>query len=175
MLNANRAPEPRAAARLLVLSEAGAKKAEAGARVHAGGRGGVAGTHACAFVRRPPIFSFPSHYWRGREPSMGYFQGMYGLNVAHCKFTKLYKTVFPAGLDGPAPSRKVSQDNLAVPNSTSAASSSLSVVSSRNASPLSISTIADSSPVSGVASTPDSLFLGLGGFAFLEAALGPWG
>ncbi|KAF8192214.1 hypothetical protein K438DRAFT_1970029 [Mycena galopus ATCC 62051] len=41
---------------------------------------------------------------------MGYFECMYALNAAHSEFTKLYKTVFLAGLDRyctPAPSHKV--------------------------------------------------------------------
>ncbi|KAF8208000.1 hypothetical protein K438DRAFT_1961510 [Mycena galopus ATCC 62051] len=94
-------------------------------------------------------------YGEYRESYMGY----YALNAAHSKFKKLYKTVFPAGLDGyrtPAPGRKVSRDNLAVSvsNITSAALDSLSVAASRNPSSFSVSTIADSSSASSVASTP---------------------
>lgn len=33
------------------------------------------------------------------ESYMGYLQCMYALNSAHSKFSKLYKTVFPNGLD----------------------------------------------------------------------------
>ncbi|KAF8135220.1 hypothetical protein K438DRAFT_1947466 [Mycena galopus ATCC 62051] len=89
------------------------------------------------------------------ESYMG-FQCMYALNAAHSKFTELYETVFPARIEGyrtPVPSRKV---NLAVSNITSAASSSssLSVVSSRNAAFLNGSTIVNSSPAFSVASTP---------------------
>ncbi|KAF8208009.1 hypothetical protein K438DRAFT_1930481 [Mycena galopus ATCC 62051] len=64
------------AARLHALSEAGAKKAAAGAGVNAGRGGGVAGTHAYVF------------------------RIVHGLLPMH--LTKLYKTVFPAGLDGVA-------------------------------------------------------------------------
>ncbi|RDB22979.1 Mitochondrial outer membrane protein IML2 [Hypsizygus marmoreus] len=53
------------------------------------------------------------------ESYMGYLQCMYSLNSAHSKFTKLYKTVFPNGLDSyktpaatPAPSRKPSVPSL---------------------------------------------------------------
>ncbi|KAF9269546.1 hypothetical protein L218DRAFT_953162 [Marasmius fiardii PR-910] len=53
------------------------------------------------------------------ESYMGYLQCLYSLNNAHSKFTKLYKTVFPTGLDDystpattPGPSRKPSQPNL---------------------------------------------------------------
>ncbi|KAF7354120.1 Mitochondrial outer membrane protein [Mycena venus] len=88
------------------------------------------------------------------ESYMGYFQCMYALNAAHSKFTKLYKTVFPAGLDAyktPAPSRTASSSNLKLPSAPSISvstsdSSSLSVASSRNASSLSVSTLASASP-----------------------------
>ncbi|KNZ76231.1 Mitochondrial outer membrane protein IML2 [Termitomyces sp. J132] len=53
------------------------------------------------------------------ESYMGYLQCMYSLNSAHSKFSKLYKTVFPNGLDAyttpsatPAPSRKSSTLSL---------------------------------------------------------------
>ncbi|KAG6815974.1 hypothetical protein H0H87_009701 [Tephrocybe sp. NHM501043] len=53
------------------------------------------------------------------ESYMGYLQCMYALNSAHSKFSKLYKTVFPNGLDAyttpsatPAPSRKSSTPSL---------------------------------------------------------------
>ncbi|KAK7062759.1 Mitochondrial outer membrane protein iml2 [Paramarasmius palmivorus] len=53
------------------------------------------------------------------ESYMGYAQCMYSLNSAHSKFTKLYKTVFPNGLEGystpaasPLPSRRPSQPDL---------------------------------------------------------------
>ncbi|KAF4608318.1 hypothetical protein EYR40_000662 [Pleurotus pulmonarius] len=56
------------------------------------------------------------------ESYMGYLQCLYSLNSAHGKFTKLYKTVFPTGLDHystpattPAISRNASNPNLAVP------------------------------------------------------------
>ncbi|KAK0211394.1 outer membrane protein Iml2/Tetratricopeptide repeat protein 39 [Desarmillaria ectypa] len=46
------------------------------------------------------------------ESYMGYLQCIYSLNSAHSKFTKLFKTVFPNGLDGyrtPAASPSVSR------------------------------------------------------------------
>ncbi|KAF5337705.1 hypothetical protein D9758_017342 [Tetrapyrgos nigripes] len=53
------------------------------------------------------------------ESYMGYLQCLYALNNAHSKFTKLYKLVFPAGLEGystpaasPSVSRKSSNPNL---------------------------------------------------------------
>ncbi|KAJ7851273.1 hypothetical protein B0H14DRAFT_2762061 [Mycena olivaceomarginata] len=76
---------------------------------------------------------------------MGYFQCMYALNVAHSKFTKLYKTVFPAGLDAykayltPAPSRKSSVDRLSVAPTTAS-----SLASSANASKSTLSIAASS-------------------------------
>ncbi|KAF8135212.1 hypothetical protein K438DRAFT_2031297 [Mycena galopus ATCC 62051] len=77
------------------------------------------------------------------------------LGLAHALSYGIFiKTVFPAGLDGyrtPAPSRQASQNNPVVSNNiTSAVSDS----SSRNASSLCISAIADSSPACSVASTP---------------------
>ncbi|GLB39315.1 putative protein of unknown function (DUF3808) [Lyophyllum shimeji] len=53
------------------------------------------------------------------ESYMGYLQCMYALNSAHSKFSKLYKTVFPHGLDAydtpagsRAPSRKSSSPSM---------------------------------------------------------------
>ncbi|KAG6863107.1 hypothetical protein C0991_008147 [Blastosporella zonata] len=53
------------------------------------------------------------------ESYMGYLQCMYALNSAHSKFSKLYKTVFPNGLDAyttpsgtPTPSRKSSTPSI---------------------------------------------------------------
>ncbi|KAJ7594210.1 outer membrane protein Iml2/Tetratricopeptide repeat protein 39 [Mycena floridula] len=53
------------------------------------------------------------------ESYVGYLQCMYSLNSAHSKFTKLYKTVFPNGLEGystpsasPSVSRKSSNPSL---------------------------------------------------------------
>ncbi|KAG6911431.1 hypothetical protein DXG01_016528 [Tephrocybe rancida] len=60
------------------------------------------------------------------ESYMGYLQCMYALNNAHSKFSKLYKTVFPNGLDDyttpsgtPAPSRKSSTPSLRSASSSS--------------------------------------------------------
>ncbi|EAU84983.2 hypothetical protein CC1G_04079 [Coprinopsis cinerea okayama7 len=72
------------------------------------------------------------------ETYMGYLQCMYSLNNAHSKFTKLYKTVFPAGIDAeekpPAPAEVApsSSSTLQVPNGLQHKSSfsSLSSVSS---------------------------------------------
>ncbi|THH08276.1 hypothetical protein EW145_g2807 [Phellinidium pouzarii] len=54
------------------------------------------------------------------ESYMGYLQCLYALNNGHSKFTKLYKTVFPTGLDfyttpatTPLPSRNPSTPSLA--------------------------------------------------------------
>ncbi|KZT09584.1 uncharacterized protein LAESUDRAFT_741851 [Laetiporus sulphureus 93-53] len=63
------------------------------------------------------------------ESYMGYLQCLYALNSAHSKFSKLYKTVYPTGLDDfatPVPSMPSSR----APSVRSAASSSLSVVTS---------------------------------------------
>lgn len=53
------------------------------------------------------------------ESYMGYVQCLYALNSGHSKFARLYKTVFPAGLDdyatpasSPGPSRKPSTPSL---------------------------------------------------------------
>ncbi|CAA7271205.1 unnamed protein product [Cyclocybe aegerita] len=45
------------------------------------------------------------------ESYMGYLQCMYSLNSAHSKFTKLYKTVFPAGIPEDSPLKPL-PDNL---------------------------------------------------------------
>ncbi|KAG5725885.1 hypothetical protein E4T56_gene5106 [Termitomyces sp. T112] len=67
------------------------------------------------------------------ESYMGYLQCMYSLNSAHSKFSKLYKTVFPNGLDAyttpsatPAPSRKSS--TLSLHSSLSSYTSSTAAV-----------------------------------------------
>ncbi|CAK5283493.1 unnamed protein product [Mycena citricolor] len=52
------------------------------------------------------------------ESYMGYLQCLYSLNAAHGKFTKLYKAVFPSGLDGyrtPAPSHAPSRSSSIPP------------------------------------------------------------
>ncbi|KAG6897584.1 hypothetical protein C0993_007415 [Termitomyces sp. T159_Od127] len=62
------------------------------------------------------------------ESYMGYLQCMYSLNNAHSKYSKLYKIVFPNGLDAyttpsatPAPSRKSSTPSLHASISSSVA------------------------------------------------------
>ncbi|KAJ7052878.1 outer membrane protein Iml2/Tetratricopeptide repeat protein 39 [Mycena amicta] len=79
------------------------------------------------------------------ESYMGYLQCMYSLNAAHSKFTKLYKTVFPAGLDAyhtPSPSRRPSVSDLSSGDISSSSSvSTLSISdSSSSSSPASAST-----------------------------------
>ncbi|TFK33083.1 outer membrane protein Iml2/Tetratricopeptide repeat protein 39 [Crucibulum laeve] len=113
------------------------------------------------------------------ESYMGYLQCMYSLNSAHSKFTKLYKTVFPNGLEGHitpgslASSRSNSSLKAAV--SRSEAASSLSVASSASTT-ATTSTIAPpkSSPIragffsrltSGITSSTPSL---LGGGVYTE-------
>ncbi|KAF9026460.1 hypothetical protein BDZ89DRAFT_1113807 [Hymenopellis radicata] len=63
------------------------------------------------------------------ESYMGYLQCIYALNSAHSKFTKLYKEVFPEGLEGyrtPSVSRKGSGESLATSFATSASSTTSS-------------------------------------------------
>ncbi|KAJ7722076.1 hypothetical protein DFH07DRAFT_1067489 [Mycena maculata] len=117
------------AARLLTLSEAGARRAAAEAKKSRSnaGRGGygviglngrddgggrfaagleweILGADAVVLLGLTHALS---------ESYMGYFQCMYALNAAHSKFTKLFKTVFPNGL--PDSSTTASTTNLAVP------------------------------------------------------------
>ncbi|KZT71236.1 hypothetical protein DAEQUDRAFT_763848 [Daedalea quercina L-15889] len=69
------------------------------------------------------------------ESYMGYLQCLYSLNSAHSKFTKLYKAVYPYGLDAyatPAPSPPQSNTPSTV---SSAASSTLSVATTSTAAP----------------------------------------
>ncbi|KAJ6453252.1 hypothetical protein C8R47DRAFT_249056 [Mycena vitilis] len=99
------------AARLLQLSEAGAKKAVADAKAgaKAGGavkevrvRGDGGGRFAPGLeyeILQADAVVLVGLTHALSESYMGYFQCMYALNAAHSKFTKLYKTVFPAGLD----------------------------------------------------------------------------
>ncbi|KAF9019876.1 hypothetical protein BDZ89DRAFT_1020519 [Hymenopellis radicata] len=63
------------------------------------------------------------------ESYMGYLQCIYALNSAHSKFTKLYKEVFPEGLEGyrtPSVSRKGSGESLATSFATSTSSTASS-------------------------------------------------
>jgi hypothetical protein len=64
------------------------------------------------------------------ESYMGYAQCVYALNSAHSKFTKLFKTVFPNGLDNystpattPKPSRKPSIQSIASQRSATSSTS----------------------------------------------------
>jgi hypothetical protein len=102
------------ATRLLTLSEAGAKKyakaapttGKSGGRFPPGLEWEILNADAVVLLGLTHALS---------ESYMGYFQCMYALNSAHSKFTKLYKTVFPAGLDAyrtPVPSRKASTASL---------------------------------------------------------------
>ncbi|KAH9843146.1 outer membrane protein Iml2/Tetratricopeptide repeat protein 39 [Rhodofomes roseus] len=69
------------------------------------------------------------------ESYMGYLQCLYSLNSAHSKFTKLYKTVYPHGLDAYAtPATSPPRSNT--PSvASSAASSTLSVASTSTTTP----------------------------------------
>ncbi|KAJ7738123.1 hypothetical protein B0H16DRAFT_1325584 [Mycena metata] len=83
------------ASRLLTASEAGARRAGAergdgGGRFTPGTEYEILGADAVVLIGLTHALS---------ESYMGYFQCMYALNAAHSKFTKLYKTVFPAGLE----------------------------------------------------------------------------
>ncbi|KAF7358792.1 Mitochondrial outer membrane protein IML2 [Mycena sanguinolenta] len=86
------------------------------------------------------------------ESYMGYFQCMYSLNAAHSKFTKLYKTVFPAGLHGYSSTSAVNSTFASPSNSSSAGSS-------RNPPSLTVTTLSDEPPVTApapAAPTPTS-------------------
>ncbi|KAJ6492114.1 hypothetical protein C8R45DRAFT_1212942 [Mycena sanguinolenta] len=125
---------------------AGAKKAAAESKKGVSGCGGVVGlTHALS------------------ESYMGYFQCMYALNAAHSKFTNLYKTVFPAGLDAHFSSSSTSSSTNSASSTTSSTHSpsnslsakplsrtpfiaSTSGASSWNTLSLSVSTVSDEPP-----------------------------
>ncbi|KAJ7221786.1 hypothetical protein B0H12DRAFT_303059 [Mycena haematopus] len=82
---------------------------------------------------------------------MGYFQCMYALNAAHGNFTKLYKTVFPAGLDAHAPSSSsvslpTKQDTLSPPPGRLCHALSLSSLASASESASSASASTSASP-----------------------------
>ncbi|KAK7036209.1 mitochondrial outer membrane protein [Favolaschia claudopus] len=154
------------ASRLLAASEAGAKRAGAEARkvgvgnnAHGGNVRGDGGGRFAAGLEYE-ILQADAVVLLGlthalSESYMGYFQCMYALNAAHSKFTKLYKTVFPVGLDAyrtPAPSRKASSSNLAVVAGNGNANAMLTP--SANASTISVST--DSSPPTPVSASSPS-------------------
>ncbi|EGN95882.1 hypothetical protein SERLA73DRAFT_113602 [Serpula lacrymans var. lacrymans S7.3] len=105
------------ATRCLTLSEAGARKQVKAAKSSATLHRFQAGIeweilHADAVVLLGLTHALSESY-------RGYLQCLYELNSAHSKFTKLYKTVYPAGLDAystpattPAPSPKPSTLSL---------------------------------------------------------------
>ncbi|KAF7292169.1 hypothetical protein MIND_01244000 [Mycena indigotica] len=130
------------AARLLAASEAGAKKAKEseakrvreaaksakpGAVVRDGGGRFAAGVEYEILMADAVVLLGLTQALS--ESYMGYLQCMYSLNAAHSKFTKLYKTVFPAGLDAyhtPVPSRTPSFTDLAASTTTSLSTLSVS-------------------------------------------------
>ncbi|KAJ7203157.1 mitochondrial outer membrane protein IML2 [Mycena pura] len=141
------------AARLLTASEAGSKRAlaaekkrvkEAGTEkapaVRDGGGRFAAGLEYEILTADAVVLLGLTHALS--ESYMGYLQCMYSLNAAHSKFGKLYKTVFPAGLDAyrtPSPSRRPSNSNLAAAAQhllplPSASASTLSVAGSTSTS-----------------------------------------
>ncbi|KAJ6492110.1 hypothetical protein C8R45DRAFT_990442 [Mycena sanguinolenta] len=143
------------AARLLALSEVGAKKAVAESKRGVSGKGDGVGRfapgleyeilQADAVVLLGLTHAFSESY-------MGYFQCMYALNAAHSKFTKLYKTLFPVGLDVHFSSSSASSTNSPLSHTPSlaslapASSISTSAASSWNASSFSVSTVSDELP-----------------------------
>ncbi|KAJ6492103.1 hypothetical protein C8R45DRAFT_990405 [Mycena sanguinolenta] len=166
------------AQRLLALSEAGAKKAVAESKKTGKGDGGgrfAAGLEYEILQADAVVLLGLTHALS--ESYMGYFQCMYALNAAHSKFTKLYKTVFPAGLDAhfssstssSSPSNALSADTNSTANakplshtpslaSLAPASASTSGASSRNASSLSVSTVSDEPSASPAAAPARSIF-----------------
>ncbi|KAJ7478215.1 hypothetical protein FB451DRAFT_1241639 [Mycena latifolia] len=157
------------AARLLTLSEAGARKAAADAKranSNKGGAGGSGEGRGDGNGRFAPgleweILNADAVVLLGlthalSESYMGYFQCMYALNAAHGKFTKLWKTVFPRGLEGyrsPLPTPSATPITSAFPSASATpaesvtGSASASITSSANAS---TATLALPSPVAGV-------------------------
>ncbi|EIW74024.1 hypothetical protein CONPUDRAFT_113920 [Coniophora puteana RWD-64-598 SS2] len=105
------------ASRLLSLSEAGAKKhiknAKSGKPAHRftpGIEWEIMQADAVVLLALTHALS---------ESYKGYMQCLYEMNSAHSRFTKLYKTVYPAGLQAystpstsPQPSRKPSNDSI---------------------------------------------------------------
>ncbi|KAF7313045.1 hypothetical protein MKEN_00989500 [Mycena kentingensis (nom. inval.)] len=155
------------AARLLAASEAGARKARdaEAKRVKDAARTAKPGTiirdGAGRFAAglEYEILSADAVVMLGlthalSESYMGYLLCMYSLNAAHSKFTKLYKTVFPTGLDGyhtPSPSRRPSVSDLSTAGDIAASVSTLSVTDSSPSSPgasasASTTTLSTSSP-----------------------------
>ncbi|KII88264.1 hypothetical protein PLICRDRAFT_175873 [Plicaturopsis crispa FD-325 SS-3] len=119
------------ATRCLTLAESGAKKQRGTAKSSKGSQRFVPGMewevlHADAVVMLGLTHALSESY-------MGYLQCMYALNSAHSKFTKLYKTVYPNGLDNlktpaasAAPSRAPSVHSVATSSSTSTATTNKS-------------------------------------------------
>ncbi|KAJ7148347.1 hypothetical protein C8R46DRAFT_1010091 [Mycena filopes] len=85
------------AGKLLTASEAGARKAGGEVRRDDGGGRFTPGTEYEILGADAVVLLGLTHALS--ESYMGYFQCMYALNAAHSKFTKLYKAVFPAGLE----------------------------------------------------------------------------
>ncbi|KAL5513993.1 hypothetical protein ACEPAG_2754 [Sanghuangporus baumii] len=107
------------AARALADSEAGAKKGSKNTKSANGGKSSFPPgveyeiLQADAIVLQGLVHALSESY-------MGYLQCLYALNNAHSRFTKLFKTVFPTGLDSyitpattPTPSRSPSTPSLA--------------------------------------------------------------
>ncbi|KAJ6566692.1 hypothetical protein B0H19DRAFT_1138397 [Mycena capillaripes] len=150
------------AARLLAASEAGAKKAVADAKKAATAGGGnkkgdgggrfAAGLEYEILQADAVVLLGLTHALS--ESYMGYFQCMYSLNAAHSKFTKLYKTVFPAGLDAytsslsasPSPSLAPSSASLGPNGTLSHAASSASLAASFASASPSVSTLSSAPP-----------------------------
>ncbi|ETW86282.1 hypothetical protein HETIRDRAFT_471663 [Heterobasidion irregulare TC 32-1] len=138
--------------RLLALAEAGAKKQAKATKASRSGARFPPGIeyeliHADTIILLGLTNAISESY-------MGYLQCLYALNNAHSKFSKIYKTVFPAGLDAYAtpaasrrPSRKPSTVSLAsqAPSTASTASSALPPA----ASPASASSVSLSSRATG--------------------------
>ncbi|KAH8111665.1 outer membrane protein Iml2/Tetratricopeptide repeat protein 39 [Phellopilus nigrolimitatus] len=106
------------AARCLGESEAGARRQSKATRVAHGGKSNFPSGIEFEILQADAIVLQGLVHALG-ESYMGYLQCLYALNNAHSKFTKLYKTVFPAGLDyyitpatTPLPSRNPSTPSL---------------------------------------------------------------
>ncbi|KAF8993782.1 hypothetical protein BDQ17DRAFT_1431489 [Cyathus striatus] len=112
------------ASRCLTLAEAGSKKemkvSKTHGRPHAGLEWEIINADAVVLLGLTHALN---------ESYMGYLQCLYALNSAHSKFTKLYKTVFPLGLESYAHSPSSSTTFLH-PNPSSASIASASTSSS---------------------------------------------
>ncbi|KAF8575789.1 hypothetical protein K439DRAFT_1419445 [Ramaria rubella] len=123
------------ASRLLTLAEAKAKKEAKSAKTSAQTRRFSAGLDF--EVLQADAILLLGFTQALSESYTGYLQCMYSLNNAHTKFTKIYNTAFPDGVDNfatpsstPVPSRKPSL--LDIPQPSNASSSSISSQSSSN-------------------------------------------